>query len=211
MPHPQVRKRGPLIDAEEHLPGIHGVRQSVQPPVFRDAPLQPSRRPLAGRLRVLVGSGILHALVKGHGDVAAQVGLNLHGFLRPHEDAVPVDVGGEGDALLLNLPQGGQRKHLKPAGVRQNRAVPVHKLMKPAHLAHHLITGAQMQVIGVGKLDLTADLPEVEGAGAALDGSLCAHVHEHRGLNHAAVCAGELAPPRAALIFDDFKHERLLF
>lgn len=54
--------------------------------------------------------------------------------------------------------QARKGKYLKPAAVSQDRAVPVHKLVEAAHLAHHIVTGAQMQVVRVGKLDLTAEI-----------------------------------------------------
>ena len=144
---------------KQHLLRIHGIRQAVEPVMLRLAPLKPAERPLHRSFGVLVPSRIFHALIKGHGDVAAQIGLDLHGLLRPHEDTVSVNMAGKGDALLPDLPQGGQRKHLKSAGVRQNRAVPVHELVEAAHLAHHLIAGPQVQMIGVGQLDLAAHRP----------------------------------------------------
>ena len=71
---------------------------------------------------------------------------------------VAVEVRGEGDALLPDLAQSRKGEHLEAAGVRQDRAVPVHELMQSAHLAHHIVAGAQMQVVRVGKLDLTAEV-----------------------------------------------------
>ena len=206
VPHPQVRKRGALVDAEEHLPRVHRVRQGVEAVVLGLAPLQPAGGALTAGLGVFVGRGVLHALVKGHGDVAAQVGLDLHGLLRPHEDPVPVDVGGEGDPLLPDLPQRGQGEHLEPAGVRQDRAVPVHELVEPPHLPDDMVARPQVQVVGVAELDLAAHLLQIMGGDAALDGPLCAYVHEHRRLDHAAVGAGEFAAPGAALGFQHFEH-----
>ncbi len=63
-----------------------------------------------------------------------------------------------------------------------------------------------MQVIGVGQLDLAAQIVKVEGVHAALDGGLGAHVHEYRRLHRAAVGTAELAPPGPALFFDYFEH-----
>lgn len=63
-----------------------------------------------------------------------------------------------------------------------------------------------MQVIGVGQLDLAAQIVEVEGVHAALDGGLGAHVHEYRRLHCAAVGAAELTPPGPALFFNYFEH-----
>ena len=188
--------------------GIYGARQGVEPVVLRLAPLQPTEGPLTGGLHILVGGRVLHALVKGHGDVGAQVGLDAHGLLRPHEDTPAVDVGGEGDSLLRDLPQSGERKDLEAAGVGEDGTVPVHEFVKSPHLPHHVVAGPQVEVVGVGELDLAADLLEVVGGDRPLDGPLGAHVHKDRGLDHAAVGAGKLAAPGAAFGFDDFEHEK---
>ena len=83
--------------------------------------------------------------------------------------------------------------------------------MQAAQLAHHVVAGPQVQVIRVGKLDLCAQLLlQIQCADAALDGGLGTHIHEHRRLYLAAVGAGEHAPPRLALFFDNFEHLCLL-
>ena len=108
VPGPQVRVGGALVDAEQHLPGVDGVRQRVEPVVLRFAPRQPAQRPLTAGLGVVVGCRVLHAFVEGHGDVGTQVGLDAHALLRPHENAAAVQMTGKGDALLADLPQAGQ-------------------------------------------------------------------------------------------------------
>ena len=205
MPDAQLRESGALIDAEEHLAGIHRIRQGVEPVVLRLAPGQPAQGALAGGFGILIGRRVFHALVEGHGDIRAQVGLNLHGLLRPHKDAAPVDVGGEGDPFLLDLAQARQGEHLEPARVGQDRAVPPHEPVQAAHLPHHLVAGAQVKVVGVGQLYLTADLLQIVGRHRTLDGPLGAHVHEHRRL-HRAVGAGKDTPAGLSLCFQDFKH-----
>ena len=118
MPDAQIGVGGALIDAEQHLPGIHRIRQTVEPVMLRLAALQPPQCPLAGGFRVFVGSGILNAFVESHGNVAAQIGLDAHALLRPHKDAVSIQMRGEGHALLLDFSQAGKGKHLKAAAVR---------------------------------------------------------------------------------------------
>ena len=211
MPGPKIREGGALVDAEQHLMGVHRVRQTVEPVMLHLAALEPAEGPLHRCLGVLIPGRVLHALVKGHGDVTAQIGLDLHGFLRAHKDPVPVDMAGEGDALLLDLPQRGQRKHLKATGVRQNRPIPIHKFMEAAHLPHHLVTGTEMQVVGVGQLDLAAHIFQIQRRNAALDGRLGTHIHKHRGLHRTAVGAGEFAPPGLPLCFQDLKHSHIPF
>ena len=111
------------------------------------------------------------------------------------------------DALLLDLPQRGQGEHLESAAVGEHGAIPVHKLVKSPQLLDHLVAGAQVEVIGVGQLNLTADVLQVVGGYRPLDGPLGAYVHEHRGLGR-AVRAGKHAPAGAALLLDYFKHKK---
>ena len=89
--------------------------------------------------------------------------------------------------------------------VGQDRAVPPHEPVQAAHLPHHLVAGAQVKVVGVGQLYLTADLLQIVGRHRTLDGPLGAHVHEHRRL-HRAVGAGKDTPAGLSLCFQDFKH-----
>ena len=64
-------------------------------------------------------------------------------------------------------------------------------------------------MVGVGQLDLAADLFQVVGGDRPFDGSLGAHVHEHRGLG-GAVGADQLPPPGAAFCFQQVKHGSVL-
>ena len=38
-----------------------------------------------------------------------------------------------------------------------------HELVQAAHLPHHVVAGTQVQVVGVGQLDLAAQLLQIEG------------------------------------------------
>ena len=188
--------------------GIHRARQGVEPVVLSFAAFQPTERALTGGLYVLIGGRIFDTLIKGHSDIRAQIGLDAHGLLRAHKDPPTIDVGGEGDTLLRDFPQPGEGKDLKSTGISEDGAIPVHKLVQTTHLPHHVIAGAQMEVIGVGELDLAADLLEVVGGDCTLDGPLGTHIHENRSLDDTAVGAGKLAAPGAAFGFDDFEHAK---
>ena len=203
--HPDVRICAALIDAPEHLLGVHRVRQGVQTGIFRLAAHQPAVGSVHAFLNIVPGRGVFNALVKGHAHVAAQIGLDLHTLLRPHENLVAVDVGGKIHALLLDFPQGSQTEHLKSAGIRQNGAVPSHELMQSPHLAHHRVRGTQMQMVGIGQLHLTPDVFQILGAQCAFNRALRADVHEHRCLD-GAVGTGEFSPAGFALGFFQFKH-----
>ena len=87
----------------------------------------------------------------------------------------------EGNALFLDLSSGtGQGEDLESARVGQDRTIPVHKLMKTAELLDELISGTHVEMVGVAKLDLGADLPKIICRHAALDGSDRADIHEDR-------------------------------
>ena len=81
--------------------------------------------------------------------------------------------------------------------------------MQAAHLPHHLVAGAQVKVVGVGQLYLTADLLQIVGRHRTLDGPLGAHVHEHRRL-HRAVGAGKDTPAGLSLCFQTSNTSKLL-
>ena len=174
-----------LVYAKEQLFPVDGVRQSVEPVHLLLAACKPPGGPLHGIADVLLVRMAGRAFVKGHGDGGTQVGLDLHALLRPHKNLAAVDVGVKIDPFLLDLSQTGQGKHLKAAGVRQDRPVPVHEPVQAAELPDQLVAGAHMQMVGVGELHLGADLAQVVGGNRALDGAHRAHVHEHRGLDGA--------------------------
>ena len=125
----QILKRAALVDAEQQLIRVDGLFLVLEAVHFVLAAQQPACRAGTAVLGVLVGGRVLNAFVKGHGDGGAEVRLNLHALLRPHENAVAVEVGVEGDALLGDMTQLGQAEHLEPAAVSQNGAVPLGKLV----------------------------------------------------------------------------------
>ena len=204
----QISVGAALVDAPEHLPGIDRRFQSIEAGVFRLAAHQPTIGPADGGFHIIVGCGILDALVKGHADVRAEIRLDLHAFLRAHKDFPSVQVGGKIDALLPDFPQTGQREDLKAAGIGQNRPVPGHELMQPSKIVNNLVTGPQMQVVGVGKLHLTADVFQIGRAEGALDGPLSADIHKHRRLDR-AVGAGKYSTARPSFRFQQLKHNYL--
>ena len=118
-------------------------------------------------------------------------------------------MGREGNPFLGDLPQPRQGEHLKPAGIGEYGPIPPYKLVQPPHLTHHAVSWAQVEVIGVGQLNLTAQFLQVKGGHRPLDSPLGAHIHKYRGL-HRAVRAGKLPPPGRALGFDYSKHSILL-
>ena len=104
------------------------------------------------------------------------------------------------DALLLDLAEPSQGEHLKSAGIRKNRTIPRHKLVQSSHFLDQLVSGAQMQMVGVGQLHLSADLPEIIRRNRTLDGSNRTHIHKYRRLD-ISVHRMENASLRASFLF----------
>ena len=200
MLHPQVREGAALVDAEQQLLGIQGPLPGVEPGHLRLAALEPPGGPGAGAFGVIIRGGVLHALVKGHGDGGAQVGLDAHTLLRAHKNSAAVDMGGEGHALLPDVPQLGQGEHLEAAAVGEHGAVPAGEGPDAPQSPDRLVTGAQVEVIGIAELDLASQLLQVIGGDRPLDGSGGGHVHKAGGL-HRAVDRGKLPPAGGALGF----------
>ena len=94
-----------------------------------------------------------------------------------------IDVGVKINALFFNLPQSRQGKHLKSAGIREDRAIPVHKFVQTAKLSDQLVAGTDMEVVGIGKFHLRADRAEIIGRNRALDRRHRADIHENRRLD----------------------------
>ena len=88
----------------------------------------------------------------------------------------------ETHALVGELDGVGMGEDLEAAGIREDRAVPVHEGMQAAELGDGVRTGAHGQVVGVGEHDLGAQVLDRLG-GDALDVGLGAHGHEDGGLD----------------------------
>ena len=208
VPNTQIRECSALIDAKKHLPRIHCVRQCIQAVVLPLAAFQPPERPLTAVFGIGIGRRIFHAFIKSHRNIRAKIRLDLHAFLRPHKNPVPIQMRCKGHTLLPYFPQTGERKNLKATGIRQNRPIPAHEPMQAAQRTDYLITGAQMQMVGIGQLDLTAYFFQVEGAEPSLDSPLRTYIHKNRRLYLAAMGTPETAASGATLPLDYFKHIR---
>ena len=94
-----------LVYAKEHLVRVQRALLSVEPCHLSLASFQPSGRAGAGHFCVFILGRVLHALVKGHGDGRAQIRLYAHTLLRAHKNLTAVYMGGEGNALLPDIPE----------------------------------------------------------------------------------------------------------
>ena len=192
-----VLKGRALVDAEQKLLSVDGLRQAVQTFQFGLAAAQPAGGAVHAALHVILRGRILDTLVEGHRDGGGEVRLDLHALLRPHEYLPAVHVRVEMDTLFFDLAQVRQRKDLKAAGIRQDRPVPVHEFMQAAQFIYDLVSRPHVQMIGVRKLHLAADGLQILRGDRAFDGGSRAHVHKDRRLDDAVhgLKAAALGPP----------------
>lgn len=82
------------------------------------------------------------------------MGLDLHAFLRPHKQDPSVHMAVEGDPFFLDLPQGSQAEHLESPAVGEDGPLPPHKLVQAAPAVNQLVSGTDVEVVGVAQLHL---------------------------------------------------------
>jgi hypothetical protein len=105
----------------------------------------------------------------------------------------------ETDAFVGDLTKRAERKDLKAAGVGEQGAGPTDEAMQAAEPADGLVSGAEIEVIGVAENDFCAEgFERVLGDG--LDGSGGADGHEDGGLD-SAVRQMELGATAAGFSF----------
>src|SRR5271165_6895011 len=123
-----------------------------------------------------------------------------------------IEMGAELYSVFGHLTQVAEAEDLKPPRVGEQWARPAHELMQPAELADELVAGAQIQVIGISKNDLRAQLFQ-EMLGNGLDCSLGANRHEDGGL-HRGVRedhAGAAGVPGGCLYLEVQGDQRLVY
>src|SRR5271156_1476284 len=98
-------------------------------------------------------------------------------------------------ALIRHLAQFTEAENLEPARISEYRPRPRHKLMQPAHLADQFMPGTQIQMVGIRKQNLYAEVFQVP-LRLALHRSGRAHRHERRRINR-SVRSSQPAQARA--------------
>ncbi|GJE17963.1 hypothetical protein AIGOOFII_2684 [Methylobacterium marchantiae] len=169
--HSQVGQVAALDDAEHRL-----ARLLAEPD---PAALGPAQGQAHGALDGAALGREAHAFVELHLDVRAEKSLDLDGAFGAHVVGRPVHMRTEGDALLVEFPQGGERHHLEPAGIGEDRVRPVHEMVETAEPLHALRAGAQHQVVGVAEHHVGAEVSDLARI-HRLDGGRRPHRHEGR-------------------------------
>ena len=88
-------------------------------------------------------------------------------------------------ALFLDFPQVSQGKHLKSAGIRQNRMTPGREPVQAAELPDYFISCPHMQVICVAQHHLCVYVFQIFRGKAAFNRAGSRYIHENGGLDHA--------------------------
>ena len=96
--------------------------------------------------------------------------------------AAVVVVDDKAHALVGELDGVVVAEHLETAGISEDGAMPVHKLVQATQLGDGVLAGTHGQVIGIGEHDLGAELLDSLGRDA-LDVCLGAHGHKDRRLD----------------------------
>ncbi len=188
----QVRVDPALDDAKEGL---------VVPFPGGQAALGPAVSPLHGEFAVSVVVGV-GALVEGHDDIRPQVLLDGDGFFGGEAVSGAVDMTLEGDPVVVDLAGLGQREDLEAARIGQQGMRPLHEGVQAAQSRHQLVAGTQVEVVGVGQHQRSAQFVQL-GGGERLDRGLRAHRRKDRRFE---VTMGCMEDPRAgaALAGKDF-------
>ena len=106
------------------------------------------------------------------------------------------------DAVVGHFAEIAQAEDLKAARIGEDRVRPRHEFMQAAHLADQLMAGPEIQMIGIRKQNLNAELFEIL-LRLSLDRRGCANRHEDRRLDH-AMRSGETPEPRARRIGGEY-------
>lgn len=134
--------------------------------------MSPIHRNLAVGFVIGVGT-----FVECHDDIGAEVLLNRNRFFRREAVRRTVNVTLEGHAVVVNFAGLRERENLKATRVGEHGTMPLHELVQTAHVAHELVAGAQVKMIGVAQHERGVDIFEMFGR-EGLDRRLCANRRE---------------------------------
>jgi len=207
---PDVLIDRPLVDSEQQLVPVKGIRQGIETSHFLLASGQPSDRPGRGCLDIAAFCQGVRTLIESHGDRGGQVRLNSHALFRSHKNDMSVNVRMKGHAFFLDLAQFRERKDLKAAGVRQDRSVPVHEFPDSSHFPDDFIPRAEMEMVGVAEFDFRSETFKFRRRDGSLDGTDGSDIHEHRCFD-LSVNGRQDRPFRSSFCFQYLVHLRPLF
>ena len=178
----QILVLSALDHSEQGLVRLSGafLRQSGMGAQATDCP------PVGARHRCLLIVAGIHQggeFIEGEHDVRAELVLNGHRDLRGKPETASVEVIEEGDAILVDvrapllslgddivadeslgvhrqhlLKTSAETHHLESTRIRESGAGPVHETPKTAGLIHHIGTGLQIEVIGIGQQRLSTEI-----------------------------------------------------
>ena len=128
-----------------------------------------ARRVLAGRVR--------QTFVEHHGDVRAELRLDVGRLFRRQQMRRAVEMRAETHALFVDRAARGKAEHLVAAAVGEDRPSPADEAVQAAAPRDEVVARPQVQVVGIAEQDLRADRFEI-AVGDTLHRALRADRHE---------------------------------
>jgi hypothetical protein len=129
----------------------------------------PSMCPLHSRQSILMRGIPRGTLVERHHDISSEGILHRHDRLRRKEMFRTITMGTKVDSIFRNRYQFlwaipislfdlcSERKYLKSSWISQNRYIIGHKCMQSSEFPHRLVSGREIEVIGIREDDLGSD------------------------------------------------------
>ncbi len=154
---PEIGIDAPLHDPKQGLARLGARGKSGL------AAARPAERQIERGVRLFTRCRKRRALVEHHLNVGAEQALDFDGALGSQRNTFAVKMGLKGDALLLDATEFRERHDLIPAGIGENRLLPMHEAVEAAELGDALGTRAKHQVISVGEDDIGAGRRHVLG------------------------------------------------
>ena len=112
------------------------------------------------------------------------------------------------DALFRDFTQFGETEYLKATAIGQDRALPIHEFVQPAHFFHQIRAWANIQVVGIAQNNLRPDLFNLRRR-HPFNRGLSADRHENRSLNIAMTCFKDTTTGRSGF-FEQCEHSKEL-
>lgn len=141
----------------------------------------PAVRPVDGLFEYIIFRGGRRAFIQRHHDIRTEVLLDLYHFSRGELYLSPVYMRAEKYTVTRYFSHFSEAVYLIPAAICKYRAIPVHEFMQPTRFCDKLVTGPDMQMVGIGEDYLGIELMKLPW-GNRFDGCLRPHRHEYRRL-----------------------------
>ena len=122
--------------------------------VVSDRLFRPAGSAINREYQTLFRSRQSHQIVEDHHDVATQVVLDIEHLGGGEVVFAAVDVAAKHDPFVVGFGDVAETESLETAAVGQKAAIVSGKTVQAPHLRHRMVTGAQVEMVGIGQDDL---------------------------------------------------------